>query len=308
MAFQPLVSILINNYNYGHFLSAAIDSALNQTYSNLEVIVVDDGSTDKSQQVIEAYGDRIVAILKTNGGQASAFNIGFEQSQGDIICFLDSDDIFLANKIEKVVKAFEEYQEAGWCYHPLRMVNLSLEAIEPSQSYSKTSNLYDIRQRLCKGKLRGELPIQGTATSGICFQRKLLEQILPMPEEIQITSDDYIKYAALGIDKGIVLLEEIALQRIHGNNAYTNQSYKDQLRAEIAILTAYWLRRNFPILATFTDKIFAFGLATYLQIGDRQIYFQKIIDEYQSSLTPIRWLKINLRSYFYLLKYHLRRK
>ncbi len=74
---KPLVSILINNYNYGRFLSKAIDSALNQEYQNIEVIVVDDGSTDDSRKIIESYGERIKPVLKENGGQASAFNAGF---------------------------------------------------------------------------------------------------------------------------------------------------------------------------------------------------------------------------------------
>ncbi len=75
---QPelLVTILINNYNYGRFLRQAIDSALDQTYTNIEVLVVDDGSTDESRSVIYSYGDRVRAVFKENGGQASTFNAG----------------------------------------------------------------------------------------------------------------------------------------------------------------------------------------------------------------------------------------
>lgn len=62
----PLVSIIINNYNYGRFLREAIDSALNQTYPHVEVIVVDDGSTDGSQEIITSYGDRVIPVLKEN--------------------------------------------------------------------------------------------------------------------------------------------------------------------------------------------------------------------------------------------------
>ena len=79
------VSVIINNYNYGHFLGAAIDSALTQTYAPIEVVVVDDGSTDDSRNVIAGYGSRIRAVLKVNGGQASAFNAGFAASTGAVI-------------------------------------------------------------------------------------------------------------------------------------------------------------------------------------------------------------------------------
>ena len=91
----PLVSILINNYNYDRFISQAIDSALNQTYPNVEVIVVDDGSTDNSLVVIRNYRDRITPVVKNNGGQASALNAGFSICKGEIICLLDADDLCL---------------------------------------------------------------------------------------------------------------------------------------------------------------------------------------------------------------------
>ncbi len=94
MSPNPKLSILINNYNYGRFLGEAIDSALAQTYRNIEIIVVDDGSTDNSCEIIAGYGDRIIPILKENGGQASAFNAGFAISTGEWIALLDSDDVF----------------------------------------------------------------------------------------------------------------------------------------------------------------------------------------------------------------------
>ena len=85
MESKPIVSIIINNYNYDRFLAEAIDSALNQTYPHVEIIVVDDGSTDNSRNIIADYGNRIVPVLKSNGGQACSFNEGFKASQGEII-------------------------------------------------------------------------------------------------------------------------------------------------------------------------------------------------------------------------------
>ena len=88
-----LVSIVINNYNYARYVAATIDSALAQTWHPLEVIVVDDGSTDDSWSVIQGYGDRVRAIQQPNGGQGAAYNAGFAASRGEWVMFLDSDDL-----------------------------------------------------------------------------------------------------------------------------------------------------------------------------------------------------------------------
>src|SRR3954454_14414573 len=109
-------SVIINNFNYARFLADAIDSALAQTHPNTEVIVVDDGSTDESASVIAAYGDRIAPVLKGNGGQASAYNAGYERSSGDIVCFLDADDMLLVDAIGSAADAFsvEDVVKVQW--------------------------------------------------------------------------------------------------------------------------------------------------------------------------------------------------
>ncbi len=89
------------------FLGAAIDSALHQTYDPIEVIVVDDGSKDRSRAIIAEYASRIVPVLKENGGQASAFNSGFMCSSGEILRFLDADDFFYPDKVREVVEVFQ---------------------------------------------------------------------------------------------------------------------------------------------------------------------------------------------------------
>jgi glycosyltransferase involved in cell wall biosynthesis len=116
MDIEPLVSIVIDNYNYDLFLAQAIDGALGQTYSNIEVVVVDDGSTDNSCDVIAWYGDRIVSVLKTNGGQASALNAGFAASKGEVICLLDAYDLFLPEKVSEVVELFLSQVDVDWVF------------------------------------------------------------------------------------------------------------------------------------------------------------------------------------------------
>ncbi len=108
MTDTPLVSVIIDNYNYGRFLGAAIDSALNQTYPHIEVIVVDDGSTDDSRDVISLYGEQILPIFKDDGGQGSALNTGFKASGGEFIQFLDSDDYYWQHESSGSSRSFEE--------------------------------------------------------------------------------------------------------------------------------------------------------------------------------------------------------
>src|SRR5690349_9032182 len=104
VASQPLVSIVVNNYNYGRFLNECIDSALNQRYAAVEVVVVDDGSTDESCEVIRSYGARINVVFKNNGGQGSAVNAGFAASTGSIVLFLDADDALAPDAVDRIVR------------------------------------------------------------------------------------------------------------------------------------------------------------------------------------------------------------
>ena len=105
MNYTPLVSVIIPVYNGSNYLNQAIDSALNQTYANMEIIVVNDGSTDggKTEQVAKSYGDRIRYILKENGGTATAINCGIQNMRGDYASWLSHDDLYLPDKIEKQV-------------------------------------------------------------------------------------------------------------------------------------------------------------------------------------------------------------
>jgi len=104
--FNPLVSIVIPVYNGSNYLSCAIDAALNQTYKNIEVIVVNDGSTDnkKSEKIAKKYGNKIKYYYKDNGGVSSALNYGIERMNGDYFAWLSHDDFIEKNHIEKLVE------------------------------------------------------------------------------------------------------------------------------------------------------------------------------------------------------------
>jgi glycosyltransferase involved in cell wall biosynthesis len=110
-----LVSAIIPTYNRGYIVGKAIDSILNQTYDNIEVIVVDDGSTDNTLEKLKEYGDRIRVVSQTNSGPAAARNHGIAVSRGEIIAFLDSDDIWLPTKIERQVSLLESVPNSVPC-------------------------------------------------------------------------------------------------------------------------------------------------------------------------------------------------
>jgi len=101
-------SIVIVNYNYARFLKQAIESALAQTYHDTEVIVIDDGSTDDSAEVIRSYGNLIVSVLKNNGGQSSCYTHGLAVSSGDLVLYLDADDYLHSRCLSEVIENWKE--------------------------------------------------------------------------------------------------------------------------------------------------------------------------------------------------------
>ena len=301
---QPLVSILLNNYNYGRFLGEAIDSALNQSYPHIEVVVVDDGSTDNSREIIAGYGDRIIPVLKENGGQASAFNAGFAASHGDIICFLDADDVFLSEKVAAVVSVFKSNPDIGWCFHRLRDVDMDSGAVFRI-SPGIPSAVYDLRSVL-KKRRRARLPIPGPATSSLCFTRSLLKKILPMPEAEDVALNDmYLRCTALALSKGFFLNRHITDRRIHSNNRIA-LNFTQPLSAKITIFTAYWLRHKLPELAPYANHLLASGIGLFWLSGGVELKDKQVMNDYLSSLSRLVKFKIRLMAFAYFLWYQVK--
>lgn len=117
MKMDPKVSVIIPLFNARQYVRGAIDSVLSQTYRNIEIIVVDDGSTDNPEIVLEKYSDRIKFIrLEENKGPSIARNIGIRTSTGEYLVFLDADDYVSTEKIEMEIEVLEKHPETGWVY------------------------------------------------------------------------------------------------------------------------------------------------------------------------------------------------
>lgn len=133
---SELVSVIIPAYNGDRYLTEAIDSVLQQSYSNIEIIVVDDGSTDQTQQHLRSYGSRIRSIYQTNQGVAAARNCGFQLAQGKYVAFLDQDDVLLPDKIALQVDCFQSNLKVGIVHSGWRLVDAEknfLSDIKPWQ-------------------------------------------------------------------------------------------------------------------------------------------------------------------------------
>ena len=293
---RPKVSILINNYNYGRFLGDAINSALAQTYPNIEVIVVDDGSTDNSREVIASYGARILSLLKTNGGQASALNASFAVCSGQIICLLDADDVFKPEKVERVVEIFNGNQNLGWCFDVVRQFNHETGERYP-WSTTHERGKWDARAITAAGKP----PFVPTALSGLSFRRKTLEQIFPMPEPIRLktgcSSDAYIKWVALALDEGWMSDDELTLMRVHNANAFTGRTEgKKRLSGQLEMITGIWLYDRWPILQRLALKVFSRGLGAHWATGGLDSGHKQRVKDFVRTLTLPQRSEVFLRA------------
>jgi glycosyltransferase involved in cell wall biosynthesis len=223
-----LVSIVINSYNYGSFLRTAIDSALQQTYGNTEVIVVDDGSTDDSPEIINSYNGRIRSILKRNGGQASALNAGFAASHGDTVIFLDSDDMLLPTAVESMLPFFNpDVVKVHWPLVEVDELGRETGGVSPDGSLSEG----DLRAYVLR---EGPYSYTWPDTSGNAWARWFLERVLPMPEEEYRTSPDLYLCAFAPLHGLIRALPTAqAVRRLHANNHSCRDRFQIRLKAGV---------------------------------------------------------------------------
>jgi glycosyltransferase involved in cell wall biosynthesis len=215
------VSIVVNNFNYVRFVEAAIESALGQTYANCEVIVVDDGSTDGSRELLKRFEGRTLVVLKGNGGQSSALNAGFRAARGELIAFLDSDDALFPYAIETAVNAWRP---------GVVKVQFPLEILDEN---NQATGLRMPREPLSEGSLMTQFLETGryvtSPTSGNVYSREFLEKIFPIPEEQFETGDGYLNTCAPFYGKIVALNQPLAFYRVHGKSM-TTAAYHGTLR------------------------------------------------------------------------------
>jgi glycosyltransferase involved in cell wall biosynthesis len=226
-----LASIIIDNYNYGRFIGEAINSALNQNYENIEVIVVDDGSTDNSRSVIDSFGAKVIPVYKSNGGQASALNAGFDKSKGDIIFFLDSDDLLFNDTVSIAMSYFSsvDVSKVQW---PLLIVDedgTKTGGTRPSALPAEG----DYKNVILEF---GPTSCVSSPTSGNAWNRSFLKKVFPIPEDVpyyKTCADEYMYTLAPVFGSIKTILKPQGYYRIHGKNIYSALSFDAKLQLEL---------------------------------------------------------------------------
>jgi glycosyltransferase involved in cell wall biosynthesis len=243
----PLFTVLIDAFNYGRYIEEAVRSVLEQDFpaQQLEILVVDDGSTDDTEQRLEKFGDAIRYLKKPNGGQGSAFNFGWPHARGEFIALLDADDVWLPNKLHRIHEAFLGQPDAGMAYH----------------------RLYEWTEDGALGTRGHFIPVSGRVTdsrfsllcypmmqaSSLVFRRQAMEDLLPMPEALRTQADAYLTALIIFVCPVLGVNEYLAKYRIHGANLFHSHNAgptKSQLQNRIVMREALvraigeWLRKH----------------------------------------------------------------
>jgi glycosyltransferase involved in cell wall biosynthesis len=204
------VSVIIPNYNYGAYVGVAIQSVLDQTYRNIEIVVVNNGSSDNSLEVLSKFSDKIVLVDQINLGQAGARNSGIRKSTGDLIAFLDADDAWKPTKLERQISILNDRTQLVYC---------GLESFDSGSGnvLSKSSPKY---RGSCVSNFLGNpsaaVVLGGESTALIT--RELLVKVGPFDSELNYSSGwDFFRRCSLETSFDFVP-DSLTRYRIHGKN------------------------------------------------------------------------------------------
>jgi GT2 family glycosyltransferase len=231
---KPTVTVLIDTYNHERFIEEAVVSVLEQDFprSETEVIVVDDGSTDRTPEIVRKFEPRVRLLRKENGGQASAFNAGIPEARGEFTAFLDGDDWWMRNKLTRALETFAAEPELGFVGHGDILV------------YPDGSRMLHVLREPCRFRanslggarlfrLRGAF----LGTCRMTVRTEVLKQILPVPQALTIQADEYLYTLAAALCEVRILPEPLFYYRIHGSNAFQMASSDPQrLRRKQTVL------------------------------------------------------------------------
>jgi glycosyltransferase involved in cell wall biosynthesis len=230
---RPLVTALVDTYNHERFIEQALTSVLEQGLSaeELEIVVVDDGSTDKTPEIIKKFVPHVKLVRKKNGGQASALNTGFAETHGEIVTLLDGDDWWAKGKLAAVTNALERNPEVAAVGHGY--YEFDEEKGETRVRVPPAETIVTLATPFA-AQVSWPFLLMGALT----VRRSLLEWMMPIPEELVFMADSAIQVAAM--TRGALLLEQpLFYYRRHAQNLWVideNNAAKLRRRCEMTEL------------------------------------------------------------------------
>jgi len=262
---RPLVTAAIPTYNRARYLREAVESALAQTYENVEVVVVDDGSTDDTARVVEPYLDRIRYVRQANAGRSAARNRGIEEGRGVYVSFLDSDDRWLPDKLEHHVSVLEERAGVG-------MVHGHVDVIDHDGNPLPERTAF--HHRLWSQAHRNGVTYAGYAlecrcfSSATTFRRDVFDRVGLYDPALAL--DDYELYLRVALDSEIVFLERSAAEyRWHAENMDSDQLTLGQIQGAEKHLRLLESRTDVPERAKARRNLHAMLARSYNVLGDQ---------------------------------------
>lgn len=231
---RPYVSVLIDTYNHEKYIEQAIVSVLEQDFprEDFEVLVVDDGSTDRTGEIVKTFSPRVTYLPKQNGGQASAFNLGVAHCRGELVAFLDGDDWWKPNKLAVVTKTLDSDPTIG-------IVGNGLVIVQPDGTEANEFLLDG--NRFCANSPEGakSFIVRGSflGTSRMTIRSKVLAEIGPIPESIVFEADEYFFTLAAVFHDALILPDVLTYYRLHSSNLYQITSLDpERLRRKCGVL------------------------------------------------------------------------
>jgi glycosyltransferase involved in cell wall biosynthesis len=243
-----LVSVLIDTYNHERYIEQAIVSVLNQDFppEQMEILVVDDGSTDRTPEIVRKFEPRVRLIRKANGGQASAFNVGIAETKGEIVAFLDGDDWWAREKLKAVTEAFEKnptIAAVGHGYFEAMEDSPPEQMLVPDKTLRLDLSTVDAARIADPGRML-------LGTSRLAARRKLLEQVGPIATELVFCADTPIYTLGFALGRVLVLEQPLCYYRIHSRNLSARNSEDRSTQNRNFELLAFLLETLPPRLAS----------------------------------------------------------
>lgn len=229
---NDLVSVIIPTYNREKTILASIDSVLNQTYTNLECIVVDDCSTDNTQDLVRAITDRRLKYIRCdfNVGSSKARNVGINIAAGNYITFNDSDSYWNKDKLEKQINYFGECPECGMVYCRFWYRTPETDRILPSMKYKKTELEGHIYERLLRGNV--------VDTSAMMIKKEVIIKVGSFAEDIK-SIEDYELALRIAYQYKVGFVDEALFENVYSPNG-VNSDNENKMNAFIYLIRQNW--------------------------------------------------------------------